>query len=98
MLKHHKDIHNKTGHKNSKAIDVTLVKLSQLQKGERAVIDSFTDDQTKQKLLEMGCLPGEIVQLMQHAPLGCPIAIKVSDYVLSLRIEEAETVIVEPIS
>ena len=70
------------------------MRLSDLHNGESGVIDSFTNDDMKLKLLEMGCLPGETVKITRHAPLGCPMAIKVADYTLSLRLEEAATIII----
>ena len=73
---------------------ITLKKLSQLKIGESGVIDSFTDKEMSLKLLEMGCTPGEMVTLDKIAPMGDPIAIKVSGYLLSLRKEEASTVLV----
>jgi ferrous iron transport protein A len=33
--------------------------LSNLNPGEKAVIDSFSDKELALKLMEMGCLPGE---------------------------------------
>lgn len=71
-----------------------LKKLSQLEIGQSAVIDSFTDKEMALKLMEMGCTPGEVVKLDQVAPLGDPIAISVSGYLLSLRKAEASTVLV----
>ena len=68
--------------------------LSELKIGERAVIDSFTDQHMALKLLEMGCTPGEVVKLDRIAPMGDPIAITVSGYLLSLRKSEASTVLV----
>jgi ferrous iron transport protein A len=41
----------------------------------------------------MGCLPGTEVILTHHAPFGDPIAIKVSGYTLSMRREEAATIL-----
>jgi len=75
-----------------------LKKLSQLKIGESGVIDSFTDKEMSLKLLEMGCTPGEMVTLDKIAPMGDPIAIKVSGYLLSLRKEEASTVMVSMMS
>ena len=43
----------------------------------------------------MGCLPGEIITIEQVAPLKDPISIQVFGYKLSLRLNEAENVIVE---
>ena len=68
--------------------------LAQLNKGEIAIIDSFTDEDMSLKLLEMGCTPGEKVVIDNIAPLGDPIAISVSGYMLSLRKAEASTVVV----
>jgi ferrous iron transport protein A len=69
-------------------------RLSELRIGEMAVIDSFTDPVMSLKLLEMGCTPGEKVQLIKVAPMGDPIAIAVSGYLLSLRKAEASTVLI----
>lgn len=43
----------------------------------------------------MGCVPGEKIVVDQVAPLGDPISISVSGYILSLRLNEAENIIVE---
>ncbi len=75
-----------------------IIRLSDLRKGDSCVIESFTDEQMKQKLLEMGCLPGEVITVDRFAPLGCPMAISVSGSVLSIRTDEADTVIVRILS
>lgn len=41
----------------------------------------------------MGCLPGESVQVERVAPLGDPMAVTISGYQLSLRKQEAATII-----
>jgi ferrous iron transport protein A len=71
-----------------------LKNLAQLEKGQSAIIDSFTDKIMALKLMEMGCTPGETVKLDQIAPMGDPIAISVSGYLLSLRKDEAATILV----
>jgi len=45
----------------------------------------------------MGCLPGEKITVEQIAPFRDPISVSVSGYILSLRLEEAENIIVEEI-
>ena len=70
--------------------------LAHLRKGEKAIIDSFTDKEISLKLLEMGCLPGEIIQVKNIAPLGGPIAVLVGGYTLGLRKAEASSVIIRP--
>jgi len=66
--------------------------LADLRKGEEAVIESFSDEEMSLKLMEMGCLPGEKVRVERIAPLGDPIAISVSGYMLSMRKDEAATI------
>lgn len=71
--------------------------MADLALGERAIVDSFTDKEISVKLLEMGCLPGEVVQVRNVAPFGDPIAIYVGGYVLGLRKAEAASVIVRSV-
>ena len=68
--------------------------IADLRIGERGIIVNFTDDGLSLKLLEMGCLPGTQVTMIHIAPFGDPIAVKVSGYVLSMRKEEAATIII----
>lgn len=70
------------------------ISLAELKVGQKAIIKAFTDEEMSLKLLEMGCLPGEEVRVDRIAPLGDPIAISVSGYVLSMRKDEAATVLV----
>ena len=71
--------------------------MADLRLGESGIIDSFTDQETSEKLLEMGCLPGELVEVKNIAPFGDPIAISVAGYVLGLRKAEASSVIIKPV-
>ncbi len=68
------------------------MKLSQLQIGQKGIIKEFTDLEMSVKLMEMGCLPGEVVKVERVAPMGDPIAVSVSGYQLSLRKLEASTI------
>jgi len=71
------------------------IKLSELKPGQEGVIKEFRSDEIFLKLMEMGCVPGENISLEQVAPLGDPISISVAGYTLSLRLNEAENIIVE---
>ena len=71
------------------------LKLSELGVGKSGVINSFEKDDIFLKLMEMGCVPGEIVKVDQVAPLGDPISISVAGYNLSLRLDEAEMIWVD---
>ena len=69
------------------------MRLSQLEVGQTGIVKEFTDLEMSVKLMEMGCLPGEEIRVDRIAPLGDPIAIRVSGYQLSLRKFEASTII-----
>ncbi len=66
--------------------------LDQLRMGEQAVIVRIMNSEIAPKLLEMGCTPGENVKLQHIAPMGCPIAIEISGYILSMRMAEAKQI------
>ena len=72
-------------------------RLSEITVGSRAIIRAFENEDLYLKLMEMGCIPGEIITLEKIAPLKDPISILVAGYTLSLRINEAESIIVEVI-
>jgi ferrous iron transport protein A len=72
-------------------------KLSDIEPGKKAIIRSFSEDDLFVKLMEMGCVPGEIIQIENIAPFNDPISVLVSGYRLSLRREEAQNIVVEEI-
>jgi ferrous iron transport protein A len=73
-----------------------MKKLSELKIGESGVIHSFENDEIFLKLMEMGCIPGELIRVEQIAPLGDPISIAVAGYQLSLRMNEADSIFISP--
>ena len=72
-----------------------IVKLSELRPGQGGIIREFKNNDIFLKLMEMGCVPGERILLEQVAPLGDPISVNIAGYHLSLRLNEAEHIIVE---
>ncbi len=70
------------------------MRLTELKPGQKAVISQFTNSEISLKLLEMGCIPGEKIIVEQIAPLGDPISISISGYSLSLRLSEADNILV----
>ena len=75
-----------------------MTTLDQLRVGQRARIDSLQGtDGLVQRLLEMGLLEGEEVEVVGFAPLGDPMEIRLPDYRLSLRRTEAARVAVSPL-
>jgi ferrous iron transport protein A len=76
--------------------DFCKMKLTDLKMGQKATIVSIDDAIFSNRLLEMGCLPGEELEVIHFAPYGDPIAIKILGYSLALRKSEAETIEVVP--
>jgi ferrous iron transport protein A len=72
-----------------------MVTLASLKIGQTATIQSFSDEFLSLKFIEMGCVPGEKIKLVSIAPFGDPLAIEVSGYLLSVRKEDAATVVVK---
>jgi Fe2+ transport system protein FeoA len=67
--------------------------LNELKEGQRARIDSLIgDDMVLQRLMEMGLLEDEEIEVVGFAPLGDPMEIRLRDYRLSLRCAEAARV------
>ena len=70
--------------------------LDQLQNGQRARVAQVAgNDAVVQRLLEMGLLEGEEIEVLGFAPLGDPMEIRLRDYRLSLRRQEAAGVTVQ---
>jgi len=69
--------------------------LAGLKKGQKAIITDLNIDAVPLKLLEMGCLPGNTVELLQIAPLGDPIYINVNESHVAIRLETAAEIDVE---
>lgn len=75
-----------------------MKRLSEIKQGTTVEIVSFENNELLLKLMEMGCIPGERIKVEQIAPLGDPISIAVAGYSLSLRLNEADGIMVEEIS
>jgi ferrous iron transport protein A len=66
-----------------------------LKKGEKAIIKDFDIEVIPLKLLEMGCLPGSKVELLQIAPFGDPLYLDINGSHVAIRIETACQIEVE---
>lgn len=73
------------------------MKLSELNLGDEAIIESLLDPLFAIQLIELGCIPGERLLLKIMAPLRDPIAIEVAGNLVSLRRAEAKTIEVRKI-
>lgn len=68
-----------------------------MKKGDKAVIIDLDIDSLPLKLLEMGCLPGNTVELLQVAPFGDPLYLDINGSHLAIRMETARNIVVEKI-
>ncbi|CAM1360096.1 FeoA family protein [Tenacibaculum xiamenense] len=71
--------------------------IATLQIGEKGIVSEECLDRIPLKLLEMGCLPGAEVELLQIAPLNDPMYICVNGSHLAIRKETACQIIVTKI-
>lgn len=62
---------------------------------QKARIVRLEDSEYKQRLAEMGCVPGAELMLLFTAPSGDPLAFDLEGYTLGLRKSEAITIEVE---
>lgn len=72
-----------------------MLTIANLQKGERARIKGFSIESVPLKLLEMGCLPGNEVELVQQAPFRDPLYLNINGSHLAIRKETAEQIEIE---
>ncbi|SDG90001.1 FeoA family protein [Psychroflexus sediminis] len=75
-----------------------MATIASLKKGQKAIIGEMNSNEIPLKLLEMGCLPGNQVELIQIAPFKDPLYLNINDTFLSIRKETARLINVELIN
>lgn len=65
------------------------MKLKDTQPGMIVRIDSVGESELKQRLMTMGLIPGTRVEVLNSAPLGDPIALRLRSYNLAMRRDDA---------
>ena len=99
-----KDLHHE--HQHLIPNDNRIKRLDELKQGQHGKIVSFHDHngskhadephrKLKRHLMSMGFVKGADIKLVDVAPLGDPLKIKVKGYDIALRKEEAEDIVVE---
>lgn len=66
--------------------------LDKLKKGQKALIVEVHLNELPLKLLEMGCLPNNAVQLLHIAPLGDPMYFNINDSHVAIRKDTAREI------
>ncbi|MCC7050168.1 MAG: ferrous iron transport protein A [Bacteroidia bacterium] len=72
-----------------------ITSADRLKIGQNGKISTIKKHDLALKLMEMNCLPGEIISLERVAPFGDPLIFKVSGYFLGLRKCEADCIEVD---
>jgi|TARA_B100001059_G_scaffold178971_1_gene179601 ferrous iron transport protein A len=75
-----------------------MLSIASLKKGQKAIIKNFSVEVIPLKLLEMGCLPGNEVSLIQEAPFKDPLYLTVNGSHLAIRKEMASKIEIEIIN
>ncbi|MSR29985.1 MAG: iron transporter [Gemmataceae bacterium] len=75
-----------------------MTPLDQLKPGQAGTIQQILgEDLISSRLLEMGLLDGEKIEVIGLAPLGDPLEVRIQGYRLSLRKAEAARVVVQKV-
>jgi len=67
-----------------------------MRPGQRAkIIKVNSSGKINKRIIDMGVVPGAIIEFEQVAPLGDPVKIRIKGYRLSLRKNEASQIHIE---
>jgi len=69
--------------------------IADLKKGEKGIIIDVSSNDIPLKLLEMGCLPGNAVELIQVAPFADPMYLIINGSHLAIRKETAQLILID---
>ena len=71
-----------------------MMRLTDLGKREGIILKINTDLELKERLMDLGMIEGTKVRITRTAPLGDPIEINLRGFMISLRKEDADKIIV----
>ena len=77
---------------------VNALKLDETKTGMTVRIDSLDESKLKQRLMTMGLIPGTRVEILNSAPMGDPIALRLRSYNLAMRRNDAAKIHVTQIN
>lgn len=74
------------------------ISLRQLEVGRKAeIIEVKASGEMGRRIRDMGLVPGAAVEVKGRAPLKDPVALRINDFTLMLRNNEADYIKVRPI-
>ena len=66
------------------------IKLPQLRPGQRGIVQEIQGEGlTRRRMLDLGMVPGTLVEVVRRSPLGDPVAYQIWGAVIALRKDEA---------
>ena len=72
--------------------------LKELPIGKTAVVVSVGGEGAlRQHFLDMGVIPGVEVMMVKYAPMGDPVELRIHGYELTLRLADAEKIMIEEV-
>ena len=72
--------------------------LRELPIGKAAVVVSVGGEGAlRQHFLDMGVIPGVEVTMVKYAPMGDPVELRLHGYELTLRLADAEKIVIEEV-
>ena len=72
--------------------------LKELEKGKTATIESIGGEGAlRQHFLDMGLIPGVDVTLIKFAPMGDPMELRIAGYELTIRLADAEKIVIRDV-
>ena len=73
--------------------------LKDLDIGQSAIVTTVGGEGAlRQHVLDMGVIPGAVVQLVMFAPMGDPMELRIHEYQLTLRLADAAQIQARPIT
>lgn len=69
-----------------------MATVADLVRGQKGIIKDFSEHVPPIKLLELGCLPGNTIELVQVAPLNDPIYINLNGSHIAIRRSTAKLI------
>ena len=74
------------------------MKLTSLKTGQSGIIKEVGGDGAlRHHFLDMGLIPGARITLVKYAPMGDPIEFRIHSYELTLRLDDAKKIVIDPV-
>lgn len=77
---------------------VETLSLAGLKPGQQGLVISLTaNGLTRRRMLDLGLVPGTLVESLRRSPAGDPTAYRIRGAVIALRAEEGNQIVIKPV-